>query len=522
MSKNIILDKKYIILSNGEKNEEKEEGVTSSVYKVEDIKTKEIYAAKILKGKTSFFDKEKEFLTLFKDKGIKNIIKLIDSGCGNIQLGNVQLTERQYLILEYAEKKDLSKYITIIGNGFKESHAICLFLKILEGVKAIHENYVCHRDLKTKNILLDNEFNPKICDFGFSTYIKDTSKITKGTYYYVAPEVLITKDDFFKYSLLPKYLKEYNGAQVDVFALGVILFNLLTAKHSFTYPNKKDKSYKYIISHNYDNFWKQQNLNNIDLKDDFKELFVKMIEQDPQERIKINDIENFKWIKDFKEKSDKEKNDIESELYDEFLEREKNIKDLTQKTIKKVSLEDNGDFYGNKSPGGEGPFNKYNIRSFKEGKSLEYFINIEGLIKENNFMNDLYNKIEEEYKEKKEYECTIEPKDNKLKFTVTLKVIEPEDTEEEKNETIKNEITEENPEEKKDEENDEKKEGDEEDVKEDGGDGNQSFEVEECVINVELFKTKNGHLLRFLRKSGDLEEFYNHLKNMYSYAEKLI
>ena len=77
------------------------------------------------------------------------------------------------------------------------------------------------------------------------------------------------------------------------------------------------------------------------------------------------------------------------------------------------------------------------------------------------------------------------PKNDKLKFTVTLTVIEPENKEEENNETIKNEITEENPEEKKNEE----KENNEEDVEED--DKNNSFEISDCVINVELFKTEN-------------------------------
>ena len=131
-------------------------------------------------------------------------------------------------------------------------------------------------------------------------------------------------------------------------------------------------------------------------------------------------------------------------------------------------------------------------------------------------MNDLYNKIDEEYKIKKEYDCTITPKNDKLKFTVTLTAIEPK---EENNETIKNEITEENPEEKKNEE----KENIEEDVEADDDDKNKSFEIKDCVINIELFKSKNGgYLLRFLRKSGDLEEFYKNLRIMYSYAEDLV
>ena len=285
-----------MILSNDEKDKEGE-GASCIVHKVEDIKTKEIYAAKISKIskiKTSSFKNEIKFLTLFKDKGIKNIVNLIDSGCADIQLGN-ELENRQYLILEYAERKDLSKYLELIGNGFEESQAICLFLKILEGVKEIHKSGVCHRDLKTENILLDKNFNPKICDFGFSTSIEDTSKKICGTKYYVAPEVLITKTDFFKYSLPSIYIKSFNGAQTDVFALGVILFNLLTAGHSFTYPNSKDGSYKYIIRHSYENFWKQQDLK-IVLKKEFKELFEKMIEPNPEKRIKINDIEKFQWI----------------------------------------------------------------------------------------------------------------------------------------------------------------------------------------------------------------------------------
>jgi serine/threonine protein kinase len=172
-----IIDNKYLVLTDDQENSEGEEkGASSIVYKVEDMKTKEVYAAKVLKNEKCRhnFDNEIEFLNYLKEKGIKNIVNIIDSGDGDYKEGNSS-SKKKYLILEYAEKKDLTRYIShnLKNEGFSEldSHAQLLFSKILEAIKAIHESGVCHRDIKTDNILLHNEFNPKICDFGFSTYI---------------------------------------------------------------------------------------------------------------------------------------------------------------------------------------------------------------------------------------------------------------------------------------------------------------------------------------------------------------
>ena len=131
---------------------------------------------------------------------------------------------------------------------------------------------------------------------------------------------------------------------------------------------------------------------------------------------------------------------------------------------------------------------------------MEFSIMIEGNLKQIKFMNDLYLKIEKEYENDKKDECTIDCSKDKLKFKATFTFIEKEDIKEE-TETEKmnenNEINEEN-------------------------EKNDCFKKKECIIDVELFKYENGFLLRFLRESGKLEDFYTNLKNIYTYAEGLL
>ena len=216
MSNEITIDNKYLVLADGKENRKGEKkGVSSTVYKVEDMKTKEVYAAKVLKKEKYRydFDNEIKMLNYLKEKGIKNIVNIIDSGDGDYKEGGNIPSKKKYIILEYEEKKDLTRYIDLMNKGFSElesdTHAQLLFLKILEAIKAIHKSGVCHRDIKTDNILLDNKFNPKICDFGFSTYIKNKKKKRCGTYPYVAPEVWITDKNAPQFAVSKIYISYF-------------------------------------------------------------------------------------------------------------------------------------------------------------------------------------------------------------------------------------------------------------------------------------------------------------------------
>jgi len=92
---------------------------------------------------------------------------------------------------------------------------------------------VAHRDLKLENILIDNDLNLKVADFGFATY-KHFSKLKsyRGTKTYMAPEI--------------KEGKTYDGRQIDIFSVGVILFIIVLGIFPFQEAKPDDYYYKYL------------------------------------------------------------------------------------------------------------------------------------------------------------------------------------------------------------------------------------------------------------------------------------
>jgi serine/threonine protein kinase len=85
----------------------------------------------------------------------------------------------------------------------------------------LHENNIAHRDLKLDNILIDENNRIKLIDFGFSVFANSEHKLQLfcGTPHYMDPDIVKKKD--------------YNGQAADVWALGVILFIILTGKLPF-------------------------------------------------------------------------------------------------------------------------------------------------------------------------------------------------------------------------------------------------------------------------------------------------
>lgn len=127
---------------------------------------------------------------------------------------------RLYMILEFAENGDVLRYIQRTG-AVSENRARYWIRQIGDAVRYLHEMSITHRDLKLENLLLDSENNIKICDFGFvkEDPSKELSRTYCGSKSYAAPEILKGQP--------------YDTQKADIWAIGVILYILVTGKMPF-------------------------------------------------------------------------------------------------------------------------------------------------------------------------------------------------------------------------------------------------------------------------------------------------
>eukprot|EP01099_Mayorella_cantabrigiensis_P006983 TRINITY_DN6036_c0_g1_i1.p1 TRINITY_DN6036_c0_g1~~TRINITY_DN6036_c0_g1_i1.p1 ORF type:complete len:402 (+),score=68.80 TRINITY_DN6036_c0_g1_i1:58-1206(+) len=127
------------------------------------------------------------------------------------------------IFMEYASGGTLHAHIQKSGH-LSESVSREFFRQIHDAVQYMHGSLIIHRDLKTDNILLTNDLVPKLVDFGLSTYYVPGEKTNKlgwcGTLGYRSPE-MVEKSN-------------YVGPEVDIWSLGVILFEMFTGKLPFS------------------------------------------------------------------------------------------------------------------------------------------------------------------------------------------------------------------------------------------------------------------------------------------------
>ena len=154
-------------------------------------------------------EKEIEILKGLKHQNIINIESYGSDGDITKPSGR-QIDNMVYLMLEYVSGGLLFDICQAIG-GMGEEGGRYFMTQMLDVMGYFHGKGVVHRDLKLENILVDDDLNLKVADFGFATF-KNTHKLKsyKGTMTYMAPEIKIGK--------------EYDGKQIDVFSTGVILF----------------------------------------------------------------------------------------------------------------------------------------------------------------------------------------------------------------------------------------------------------------------------------------------------------
>ena len=272
---------------------------TFSVVKLgEHIKTKTKVAIKILDKEKI---KTKEDLTRIK-REIK-ILSLLDHP-NIIKTYKISETPKKYyIIMEYCEGGELFDYI-VEKERLDEFESSIFFYQLINALDYIHSKGVAHRDLKPENLLLSQNKNIKIIDFGLSNFFETGIgglATPCGSPSYASPEII--KGEI------------YDGFKIDVWASGIILFAMLCGYLPFDDDEEEEKE----ESHD-KRYFSQSNTNNKEEKSEDNEvlfqkilegkiefpdylsdvaidLIKKMLVVEPEDRIELDEIKKHKFYR---------------------------------------------------------------------------------------------------------------------------------------------------------------------------------------------------------------------------------
>lgn len=178
-------------------------------------------------------------------------------------------TSPRYLILELCQK-NLHEFVYETKDQIEESLCFEILADISRGLQFLHDRLIIHGDIKLENILLGFDGKFKICDFGYSTQLKNSEdKATElcGTYMYFSPEM--TRGDPYDIS-------------IDVWALGVIFYELLFKREPFTDYGTRP-TYRKIQKGKYD-------ISSREISQKAQNLLSRMLDLNSQTRISISEV----------------------------------------------------------------------------------------------------------------------------------------------------------------------------------------------------------------------------------------
>lgn len=243
-------------------------GSTSVVVLVEKEISQETFVAKIISKEDSikqdFYELTMNEINVQKTLSHPHIVKLQES----FEIKN-EGKEYIVIIMEYCENGDLFSYV-MNQKECNESQLKKIIIGFLEAVQYLHHKGISHGDIKSENVLLDSNFSPKLCDFGFcntNLIADDDSK--NGTLCYSAPE-LFTEG-------------KYNTLKVDIYAIGITLYSL--AVFHFPFKDGDDQSIvKQIVAN------KLSISNKLD--NQLRQLVIRCTDKEPMNRPTISEILN--------------------------------------------------------------------------------------------------------------------------------------------------------------------------------------------------------------------------------------
>jgi len=195
-----------------------------------------------------------------------NIVKMYDV---------VYMPDSIGIITEYCSGGDMLQYVNGIG-GLIESNAARLFLQLSSAIQYLHDRSICHRDIKLENILLDDQFNVKLCDFGVCREQSQNALLETlcGSPMYMAPELVMRED--------------YDGHKADIWALGIVLYAMCAGSMPWD-PQNQIELHEAIV--NGDIFFPTT------FTYALTGLLCGMLTKDPAQRYTIADVMKSDWLR---------------------------------------------------------------------------------------------------------------------------------------------------------------------------------------------------------------------------------
>ncbi len=254
--------------------EDIDEGAFGKVIHAKEKSTQRDIAVKIMDKRQASPDlikKMKEEISILKKLSHKNIVKFY----GQIETSN------QFLIkMEYIKYGNLSQWMKK-HKKISEEEASIILKQVLSAVAYLHNNQICHRDIKPDNIMLSKEDDLnsiKIVDFGLSTQYFDSlfNSDYCGTIIYMAPEEIERKSYFLS---------------VDLWSIGILMYMLLNKnEHPFYHEGETEEDFINKIK-----TFKELKCNN-KISYMAMNLMKKLLEPDPIKRYKADDALKHPWI----------------------------------------------------------------------------------------------------------------------------------------------------------------------------------------------------------------------------------